>query len=76
MTQTDTRCGAVCLNRISMVQSTGNTTAQEQHDNFETEYLLGTSGEVYVEIDAFIHYRDGRGLQTERGIKTRTLCPY
>jgi hypothetical protein len=45
-------------------------------DNWETDWLQGSPGEIQVEVEANIHYRDGRGRETRRDIRTRTMCPY
>lgn len=45
-------------------------------DAWETDYLLGTEGEIPVQIDARIRYVDGRGQESNREIRTRTLCPW
>jgi hypothetical protein len=45
-------------------------------DNWETDWLLGSPGEIQVEVEANIHYRDGRGLETRRDVLTRAMYPY
>lgn len=53
----------------------GKTTLP-QEDNWETDLLIGHDGEMPIELDAFIRYRDGRGLETRREIHIRALYPY
>jgi hypothetical protein len=49
---------------------------QSNKDNWETDWLQGSPGEIQVQVEASVHYRDGRGRETRRDIRTRTICPY
>jgi hypothetical protein len=48
---------------------------RSDEDNWETDWLLGSPGEIQVQVEANIRYRDGRGRETRRDIRTRTMCP-
>lgn len=63
-------------NKSCATQKARKSEQLPERDNWESDYLVGEENEIPVEIESFIHYRDGLGQESRRKIRTRSLTPW